>query len=59
MLISLDQKVRSRLLLSTLGAHGQPGLPGESWGLTHRIKQAEHGKPVSLPRQRQADRKEG
>jgi hypothetical protein len=33
-------------------------LPGESWGLTHRVRQAEHGKPVSLPHQRQADRKE-
>jgi hypothetical protein len=32
-------------------------LPGESWGLTHRVTQAEHGKPVSPPRERQADRK--
>ncbi len=34
-------------------------LPGKSWGLTHRVTQAEHGKPVPLPRARQANRKEG
>jgi hypothetical protein len=34
-------------------------LPGESWGLPHRVKRAEHGKPVSSPRKGQADREEG
>jgi hypothetical protein len=34
-------------------------LPGESWGRNHRVTQAEHGKPVSPPRKRQADRKGG
>jgi hypothetical protein len=34
-------------------------LPGESWGLIHRVRQAEHGKPVFSPQTRQADRKEG
>jgi hypothetical protein len=33
-------------------------LPGKSWGLTHRVRQVEHGKPVSLPYKGQADRKE-
>ena len=34
-------------------------LPGESWGLPHRVKRAEHGKPVSSPRKGQADREGG
>jgi hypothetical protein len=34
-------------------------LPGESWGLIHCVRQAEHGKPVSSPHPRQADRKGG
>ncbi len=32
-------------------------LPGENWGLTHHVRQTEHGKPVSLPHSRQANRK--
>ena len=59
MLTSLDQKVRSRLPLSTLGAHGHRRLPGESRGLPHRVIRAEHGKPVSPPRKGQADREGG
>src|SRR2546430_8491962 len=42
-----------------IGSTRTESLPGKSWGLTHRVTQAEHGKPVSSPRQRQADRKEG
>jgi hypothetical protein len=34
-------------------------LPGESWGLPHRVIRAEHGKPVSPPRKGQADREGG
>jgi hypothetical protein len=34
-------------------------LPGKSWGLTHRVTPAEHGKPVPLPHARQANRKGG
>jgi hypothetical protein len=34
-------------------------LPGESWGLTHRVFRAEHGNPVSLPCEGQANREEG
>ncbi len=42
-----------------IGSTRTQRLPGESWGLTHRVKQAEHGKPVSPPHPRQADRKGG
>jgi hypothetical protein len=34
-------------------------LPGENWGLHHRVIRAEHGKPVSPPRKGQADREGG
>jgi len=58
-LTSLNQKVCSRLLLSTIGSTRTKRLPGESWGLRHCVRQAEHGKPVFPPRKRQADRKGG
>ena len=59
MLTSLNQKVRSRLPLSTLGAHGHDDCRGRVGVYPTASNDAEHGKPVSPPRKGQADRKGG
>ena len=58
LLISLNQKVCSRMFSCKLGTHGQTRLPADRWHLTYTVDYVKRVKPALSPYIRKADRKE-
>ena len=64
LLISLNQKVCSRMFPCKLGTHGQTGLPADRRHLTYTVDYVKRGKPALSPifgklTARKADRNAG
>ena len=57
-LISLNQNGVRSVVLFSYGNTRTTGSPGNSRNLRHRVNDTEHGKPVLLPCEWQANRKE-
>ena len=58
LLISLNQKVCSRMFSCKLGTHGQTRLPADRRHLTYTVDYVKRVKPALSPYIRKADRKE-